>query len=118
NRGHPLLEHSLRPQDALACDPSWGTHDHDGHGTAMAGIALYGDQPPPRITPPRPQIVRIRNNRQCRHGQANTPTCIKSYTSTIGTPMPESINHLPNKSGLWLPATHSSRDTTHLQAGD
>ena len=43
NRGHPLLEHSLRPQDALACDPSWGTHDHDGHGTAMAGIALYGD---------------------------------------------------------------------------
>lgn len=43
NRGHPLLEHSVPTGDTLTCDPAWGAHDHDGHGTAMAGIALYGD---------------------------------------------------------------------------
>lgn len=40
---HPLLAHSLSPDDCHACDPGWGTDDHHGHGTAMAGIALYGD---------------------------------------------------------------------------
>ena len=43
NRGHPLLEHSLSEADMHACDPAWGPHDHDGHGTEMAGVALYGD---------------------------------------------------------------------------
>jgi hypothetical protein len=46
NRGHPLLELSLDAADCQACDPSWGTHDHDGHGTEMAGLALYGDLAP------------------------------------------------------------------------
>lgn len=43
NRGHPLLEHSIAEDDMHACVPAWGVHDHDGHGTAMAGISLYGD---------------------------------------------------------------------------
>jgi len=43
NRGHPLLEHSLAEHDMHACVPAWGVHDHDGHGTEMAGLALYGD---------------------------------------------------------------------------
>jgi hypothetical protein len=43
NRGHPLLDHSLAEDDMHACDPGWGPHDHDGHGTQMAGVALYGD---------------------------------------------------------------------------
>ncbi|HVY61971.1 MAG TPA: S8 family peptidase, partial [Planctomycetota bacterium] len=43
NRGHPLLEPSLAEVDTHACDPAWGKHDHDGHGTEMSGIALLGD---------------------------------------------------------------------------
>lgn len=43
NRGHPLLEDSLAPADLHTCDPGWGPHDHHGHGTEMAGLALYGD---------------------------------------------------------------------------
>lgn len=46
NRGHPLLEASLAADDLHACDPAWGTNDHDGHGTEMAGLALYGDLRP------------------------------------------------------------------------
>lgn len=46
SRGHPLLEESLDTDDCHSCDPAWGTHDHDGHGTQMAGLALYGDLAP------------------------------------------------------------------------
>jgi hypothetical protein len=43
NRGHPLLEHALSASDMHSCEPAWGTHDHEGHGTEMAGLALFGD---------------------------------------------------------------------------
>jgi hypothetical protein len=44
NRGHPLLEELLAEGDCHAIDPhSWGTHDHDGHGTLMAGVCGFGD---------------------------------------------------------------------------
>lgn len=46
SRGHPLLEASLAAADCHSCDPAWGTHDHLGHGTEMAGLALYGDLTP------------------------------------------------------------------------
>lgn len=42
-RGHPLLEASLAAADCHTSDPAWGAHDHHGHGTEMAGLALYGD---------------------------------------------------------------------------
>jgi hypothetical protein len=43
NRGHPLLEASLAPQDVHTVDPNWGVDDMDGHGTGMSGLALFGD---------------------------------------------------------------------------
>lgn len=46
NRGHRLLAPGLDAADMHAVDPSWGTHDHHGHGTKMAGLALYGDLTP------------------------------------------------------------------------
>lgn len=75
-RDHPLLEASLSPEDCHACDPNWMPNDHDGHGTEMAGLALYGRldsailgngvvrlahrlesvkvlPPPPNVTPPQ-----------------------------------------------------------------
>lgn len=43
NRHHPLIAPALAPADAQAVDPAWGTadHDHDQHGTGMAGVAVY-----------------------------------------------------------------------------
>lgn len=46
NRGHPLLSGSLAPLDCHAVEPEWGLSDHDGHGTQMAGLAVYGDLTP------------------------------------------------------------------------
>jgi hypothetical protein len=45
NRGHALIEPALAPADLHAIDAAWDTHDHhpDGHGTAMAGLALHGN---------------------------------------------------------------------------
>jgi hypothetical protein len=43
HQAHPLLSHSLQAHDCHACDPSWQVSDHRGHGTEMAGLALYGD---------------------------------------------------------------------------
>jgi hypothetical protein len=43
NHTHPLLEPVLDAHDLDSCDPGWGTADHQGHGTEMAGLAAYGD---------------------------------------------------------------------------
>ena len=43
NNGHPLLSEYLASEDLHAYDPVWGLHDLDGHGTEMAGLAVYGD---------------------------------------------------------------------------
>jgi hypothetical protein len=42
NRQHPLLSLPLAEEHVLACDPNWSPVDLQGHGTEMAGIALYG----------------------------------------------------------------------------
>ncbi len=43
NNGHRLLQPLLADEDRHAVHPEWGAHDHDGHGTLMAGTAVYGD---------------------------------------------------------------------------
>ncbi len=43
NHLHPLIEPILAQQDCQSVDPAWGTHDHDKHGTLMAGVTGYGN---------------------------------------------------------------------------
>jgi hypothetical protein len=43
NYSHPLLTKSITESDADTYNPNWGIVDHAGHGTEMAGLALYGD---------------------------------------------------------------------------
>ncbi|OJG83538.1 serine protease [Enterococcus ratti] len=41
---HPLLSPAILSENSIqAVDSSWGSYDHDGHGTEMAGVALYND---------------------------------------------------------------------------
>jgi len=48
NRGHPLLSPIISEDDCQTLKPPWGVHDshRDGHGTQMAGLAIYGDLTP------------------------------------------------------------------------
>ncbi len=43
NEQHPLLQPAINAGDVHSYDPAWGTDDKFGHGTSMAGLALYGD---------------------------------------------------------------------------
>jgi len=43
HQAHPLLSGSLHPDDCHTRDPTWGLAVRHGHGTEMAGLALYGD---------------------------------------------------------------------------
>ncbi|WP_395854536.1 S8 family peptidase [Cystobacter fuscus] len=50
NRGHMLIGLALPPSSLLTVNPRWGVDDHHGHGTQMAGLALYGDLGPVLIS--------------------------------------------------------------------
>lgn len=41
--GHNLLENAIQSGGVQAVKPEWGDGDHEGHGTEMAGVALYYD---------------------------------------------------------------------------
>lgn len=43
NNGHPLLVRALDSADLHTVEPAWGVEDQHGHGTEMAGVALYGN---------------------------------------------------------------------------
>ncbi len=43
NNGHPLLQQALASTDLHTVEPGWGVNDQHGHGTEMAGVALYGN---------------------------------------------------------------------------
>lgn len=40
---HPLLEQAINLDHVQAVNDAWGNGDHQGHGTEMAGIALFND---------------------------------------------------------------------------
>jgi hypothetical protein len=42
NRGHPLLAPALSEENNLAWHEDWTSADQHGHGTEMAGLALFG----------------------------------------------------------------------------
>ena len=67
-RTHPLIEPALARGDWHTINPAWGSDDTpawQGHGTRMAGVALYGDLVPvltngDEVAPPfRLESVRI-----------------------------------------------------------
>lgn len=43
NAGHPLLAPVLASRDLHTIEPVWGVADREGHGTEMAGLAVWGD---------------------------------------------------------------------------
>ena len=43
NNGHKLIEPVLDEVNRLTVEPSWGVNDSVGHGTSMAGVAMYGN---------------------------------------------------------------------------
>ncbi len=65
NHGHPLLAPMLDGADRHTVEPGWGPDDVHGHGTELAGLALFGDLTPalaeewPMSVPHRLESVKI-----------------------------------------------------------
>ena len=43
NAAHPLIENALKEKDLHTINEAWGKADMVGHGTGVAGLALFGD---------------------------------------------------------------------------
>lgn len=43
SRAHPLIQPALAAADRHAAEAAWDVNDFVGHGTQLAGLALYGD---------------------------------------------------------------------------
>lgn len=43
SRAHPLIQPVLSVADRHAADPAWSVEDARGHGSQLAGLALFGD---------------------------------------------------------------------------
>lgn len=42
NNGHELIKDNLEDEDCHCYKDEWGSYDHEGHGTKMAGVCLFG----------------------------------------------------------------------------
>ena len=43
NNGHKLINPITKDDSLQAFNSEWGCYDHDGHGTSMSGISIYGN---------------------------------------------------------------------------
>ncbi|EAA3799151.1 hypothetical protein DOQ73_23110, partial [Salmonella enterica subsp. enterica] len=88
NAGHPLLEAHLDATDLHAIDPEWGAHDEFGHGTGLAGVALYGDLIYPLgSTGPVTLSHRLESVKLLRNGTGNEGENFGSLTMlAVGRP--------------------------------
>lgn len=57
NSAHPLISSAIKNEQSIqAVDENWGTNDFEGHGTQMAGIALYNNLKDAFLTPENIEI--------------------------------------------------------------
>lgn len=80
NAGHPLIAPGLG--GAWAYDRAWGTHDHypnGGHGTPLAGLALYGDLEPLMNNPQPVELTHAAESMKLLPPSGFPPTKPPSY---------------------------------------
>ncbi|MBN2429394.1 MAG: S8 family peptidase [Deltaproteobacteria bacterium] len=76
NNGHPLIFHALADSDLHTVQPTWGLDDQAGHGTSMAGLALFGNLTEPLLSSlpinirHRIESVKIIPHDNANHGEA------------------------------------------------
>lgn len=95
NNGHQLLQPVINDEHCQSVDSAWGTHDHHGHGTQMAGVITYG----------------------------NLIDCLQSTEQIVLSHSVESVKILPpggqrNNQELWGYVTSQAASLATIQAPD
>ena len=84
-RAHPLLSEFLREGDCQAYKPEWGNEDDYGHGTSMAGLALFGNLIDVMANDgPIPLETRLESVKILQAGDANPPHLYGAVTIELG----------------------------------
>jgi hypothetical protein len=85
NREHPLIAPLLQEDDLHAYNTEWVKSDENGHGTGMAGLALYGDLMEKVTSPDDIHITHVlESGKIIRHdGTENAPELYGAVTSQV-----------------------------------
>lgn len=98
NNKHPLLERFLPDTHLYTYNESWGTDDSEpqgGHGTGVAGLALYGDLTDALADAGHIRIFHgLESYKIYHHRSANDPELYGAITQTaVSSPVIDRPNH-------------------------
>ncbi|MCF6262970.1 MAG: S8 family peptidase [Xanthomonadales bacterium] len=105
---HPLLRPIASASDMHTYDPAWGTDDRNGHGTPMAGLAIYGD-----LTQPLSSGERIELTHRLESVKISPDPGQHTDKLLYGAITSESINRVeinPNRQRVFAMAITASDD--------
>ncbi len=90
NHSHPLIGTALTVADLHSVEPGWGTDDRDGHGTAMAGLALAGNLTEALASQDPLEVAhRLESVKLLPEDGANSDTRHHGYLTTEAVAQPE-----------------------------
>lgn len=84
NNGHQLIAPILDDHDLHSVDPAWGTEDHEGHGTLMAGVCAYGDLQDVLAAGQRIQVTHILESSKILPNHGDNPPDLFGYMTAQG----------------------------------
>lgn len=97
NNGHPLIQPFLGDEDQFTIDPFWSLADDNGHGTGMAGLAIWGDLTDVLATGSTQTIDhRLESVKLLRHSGDNDGEHLGNITAE-GISLAENANHERNR---------------------
>ena len=97
NNGHPLLQPFLNDDDQFSINPEWNVSDDNGHGTGMAGLAIWGDLTDVLATGSTQTIShKLESVKLLRHSGDNDGEHLGNITAE-GISLTENANHERNR---------------------
>ncbi|WP_349322739.1 S8 family peptidase [Asticcacaulis sp. MM231] len=107
---HPLIAPVLNSADRHAARPAWGLNDVDGHGTELAGAALYGDVAAALQTMGPIQINHRLESVKIIPDRGSNPHHLLGAVTLAGV---NAVELTPDRLRTFTMATTTSDDTPH-----
>ncbi len=118
DRGNPLLSASLAQVDCHACDSAWNVEDHDGHGTEMGGLALYGDVGAALNATEETRLKhRLESVKLMPPNSENDPDLFGALTATCVSRAAIQAPNRPRVFCMAVTATPRQEDSSDMKAG-